>query len=166
MNGAGWRHLGIELSVSISQTAIFFFLALFSTNFLRDKEALQAFMERTVSTATFPQFWLTILSIFVVSGFLFALIQAFRNNAYVELIALQVLLEIPRVISIFGSSVFALMLAISIHLWFFPEENEPFASKFIVLGLLFWSASFIYSFALRLIFRRDQSPVAPVHASS
>lgn len=166
MSKNGWRYLIIELSVSLSQMAIFFFLALFSTNFLTDKEALQSFMDRSVNTTTFPQFWLTILSIFVVSGFLFALIQACRNNKFVEQIAQQVLLEIPRVISIFGSSVFALMLAITIHLSNFPEDKEPFVSKFLILGSLFWSVSFMYSFALRLMFNRSPEQESQLQTSS
>lgn len=142
----------VELAVSISQVLIFFFLSLFSSNFLRHKEALTKFVDQRINNTTFTEFWFTILSIIVVSGLFSFLLHAAKDNKSIGHVATQVLLEMPRTISIFGSSVLAMLLAAAIHLHYFPEPNEnPSFIKFASIGLLFWLISFVYAFSIKWI---------------
>lgn len=72
--------LAEELSISIAQTAIFFFIAMFSSNFLRDSAALAAYANQKINGTTFPEFFLSLLSILVVSGVLFFLLAATKES--------------------------------------------------------------------------------------
>jgi hypothetical protein len=143
--------LAEELSVSVAQTAIFFFLAMFSSNFLRDKGALTEYATQKISGTTFTEFFLTLLAILVVSGVLFFLLVATKESPRVVAIAKSVLMEMPRTISIFGSSILATLLAVGIHLYNFPESESDSFGKSIAIGLLFWLVSFVYSFSLKRV---------------
>ena len=153
--------LWTELAVSVAQTAIFFFLALFSSDFLRDKSALTTYADHKINNTTFPEFWLTLLSVLVVSGALFAVLQATRNNDRVRAISEQVLLEIPRTISIFGSSIFAILLAIGVHLINHPEPTGTTPlGKFFMIGIMFWAVSFVYAVGLKFMLSPPNHPTA------
>lgn len=144
--------LAEELSVSIAQTAIFFCLAMFSSNFLRDKAALTAYAHQKINSTTFPEFFLTLLAILVVSGVLFFLLAATKESSRVLSIAKNVLMEMPRTISIFGSSILATLLAVGIHVFNFPEPGGSSSfGKALTIGLMFWAVSFVYSFSLKRV---------------
>ena len=142
--------LAEELSVSIAQTAIFFCLAMFSSNFLRDKSSLTAYADHKINSTTFPEFFLTLLAILVVSGILFFLLAATKESPRVLSIAKGVLMEMPRTISIFGSSILATLLAVGIHVYNFPEPGGSSSfGKALTIGFMFWVVSFIYSFGIK-----------------
>ncbi|HEY5971038.1 MAG TPA: hypothetical protein VIT22_03540 [Pseudoxanthomonas sp.] len=146
----------LELATSVSQVAIFFFLALFSSNFLMDKATFLEFVNQKINKTTFSEFLFTMLAIVVVSGLMFGLLQATRNNEKISIVAKHVLLEMPRTISIFGSSVLATFLATAIHLHYFPEANSASFGKFFLIGVMFWAVSFVYAFFIKLMLNRPE----------
>ncbi len=142
--------LAEELSISIAQTAIFFFIAMFSSNFLRDSAALAAYANQKINGTTFPEFFLSLLSILVVSGVLFFLLAATKESPRVLSIAKNVLMEMPRTISIFGSSILATLLAVAIHLHIYPDPSGSSSfAKALTIGFMFWVASFAYAVGLK-----------------
>lgn len=142
----------IEFCVSVAQTAIFFFLAFFSTDFLRNEDLLQKFMDKNINSGTWEEFWLTILSVVVVTGIVSIVSVASKKKTFLSKITERILLELPRLISVFGSSVFAVFLAITVHLFFNPDGVTESIWRFAVIGSAFWFAAFIYSFFFRVMF--------------
>lgn len=125
---------------------------MFSSNFLRDSTALSVYANQKINGTTFPEFFLTLLSILVVSGVLFFLLAATKESPRVLSIAKNVLMEMPRTISIFGSSILATLLAVAIHLHNYPEPggSSSFA-KALTIGFMFWAVSFAYAVGLKRV---------------
>ncbi len=65
-------------------------------------------------------------------------------------IAKNVLMEMPRTISIFGSSILATLLAVAIHLHIYPDPSGSSSfAKALTIGFMFWVASFAYAVGLK-----------------
>ena len=148
----------IEFFVSVAQTAIFFFLAFFSTDYLKNEDLLQKFMDKNINSGTWTEFWLTILSVVVVTGIVSIISVASKKKVLLSKITERIILELPRLISIFGSSVFAVFLAITVHLLFNPDGVTESIWRFAVIGFAFWFSAFAYSYFFRVIFSNASEP--------
>ena len=97
------------------------------------------------------------LALFVVAGIVYVVVQATEGNKYSNAVAKQVLLEIPRTISVLGSMAMGTLLAAAVYLQAHPEPNTPSFGRFVLVGLGFWLMALIYAIGLKMLFGRKSN---------
>ena len=141
-----------EFVIFISQVAVFFMVAVFTSSFLSSEEELIKFTEQKVNSESFAELGLTFLAILVVIGLFSALGRIF-DNKYVEHYVNEILCEMPKTIYVFGSAATGAMLAISLFTYLHPT-NGVSAKGFAVLSASFALMIFIYGCSLSYAFKR------------
>ncbi|MGP9677842.1 hypothetical protein ACT3TC_04240 [Halomonas sp. AOP27-A1-41] len=141
-----------EFVIFMSQIAVFFMVAVFTSNFLNSEEKLVAFSEQKINDGSLAELGLTFLAILVVIGLFSALGRIF-DNKYLDYYVNEVLCEMPKTIYVFGSAATGAMLAISLfaHL---HTTNEVNAKGFVLLSALFAFMVFIYGCGFSYAFKR------------
>ncbi len=147
-----------EFIVFLSQVAVFFSVAVFTSNFLSSEEKLVKFYEQKINAGTLGELGLTFVAIFLVIG-LFSAIGRVFDNKYVEPYINEILCEMPKTIYVFGSSATGVMAAISLFIHLNPGSNtsaqaQAQAQGFAVMTLLFAIMMFIYGCAFSYAFKR------------
>lgn len=141
-----------EFVIFVSQVAVFFMVAVFTSNFLNSEEKLVAFSEQKINGGSLAELGLTLLAILVVIGLFSALGRIF-DNSHVEHYVNEVLCEMPKTIYVFGSAATGAMLAISLFAHLHPTD-EVNAKGFAVLSVLFAFMMFIYGCGFSYAFKR------------
>lgn len=141
-----------EFVIFISQTAVFFMVAVFTSNFLNSEEKLAAFSEQKINDGSLSELGLTFLAILMVIGLFSALGRIF-DNKYVDHYVNEILCEMPKTIYVFGSAATGAMLAISFFAHLHPT-NEVNAKGFVLLSALFAFMVFIYGCGFSYAFKR------------
>lgn len=141
-----------EFVIFMSQVAVFFMVAVFTSNFLNSEERLVAFSEQKINDGTTAELGLTFLAILVVIGFFAALGRIF-DNKYVEYYVNEVLCEMPKTIYVFGSAITGTMLAIALFAHLHPTD-EVNAKGFAIFSAVFAFTMFIYGCGLSYAFKR------------
>lgn len=141
-----------EFVVFASQIAVFFMVAVFTSNFLNSEEKLVAFSEQKINDGSLAELGLTFLAILVVIGLFSALGRVF-DNKYVDYYVNEILCEMPKTIYVFGSAATGAMLAISLFAHLHPTD-EVNAKGFAVLSAFFAFMVFIYGCGFSYAFKR------------
>ena len=141
-----------EFVVFLSQIAIFFTVAVCTSNFLSSEDKLVEFSEQKINDGTLGELGLTFLAIILVIGFFSALGRVF-DNKYVEQYVNEILCEMPKTIYVFGSSATGVMAAISLFMQLNPTSDTS-AQGFAAMTLLFAFMMFTYGCAFSYAFKR------------
>ncbi len=139
-----------EFIVFLSQIAVFFMVAVFTSNFLNSEEKLVAFSKQKINDGSLTEIGLTFLAILVVIGFFTTLGRIF-DNKNVDYFVNEVLYEMPKTIYFFGSAVTGVMLAISLFMFLNPTpEASPqgfgLLTLFFALMVFLYGCGFSYAF--------------------
>lgn len=141
-----------EFIIFLSQIAMFFMVALFTSHFLKSEERLAAFAKQKIGDGTLSELGLTFLAILVVIG-LFSAVGKVFDNKYVDSYVSEVFFEMPKTIYVFGSAATGTMLAISLFIHLNPEEGAS-APSFAGLSLVFAFIMFLYGCGFSYAFKR------------
>ncbi len=141
-----------EFVIFMSQVAVFFMVAVFTSNFLNSEEKLVSFSEQKINDGSLAELGLTFLAILLVIGCFSALGRIF-DNRHVEYYVNEVLCEMPKTIYVFGSAATGAMLAISLFAHLHPID-EVNAKGFAVLSASFAFTMFIFGCGLSYAFKR------------
>ena len=144
-----------ELFVFLSQIFIFFIVAAFSSDFLRNEDRLVEFATAKINAHTMPEIGLTLLAITVALGVL-AFISRIASSTIVEIISNEVLNEAPRTIYFFGSTISATILAIAIFLSNHPQATADTKAASAFFGMSVGAAiiSFAYGCGLSYLLKQ------------
>lgn len=148
-----------EFVIFISQVAVFFMVAVFTSNFLNSEEKLAAFSEQKINDGSLAELGLTFLAILVVIGLFSALGRIF-DNKYVDHYVNEILYEMPKTIYVFGSAATGTMLAISLFAYLHPTD-EVNAKGFAVLSAFFAFMVFMYGCGFSYAFKRKTHILKP-----
>lgn len=140
-----------EFVVFISQVAVFFMVAVFTSNFLNSEEKLVSFSEHKMNDGSLAELGLTFIAIFIVIGLFSALGRIF-DNRHVEYYVNEVLCEMPKTVYVFGSAATGVMLAISLFAHLNPIDDVN-AKGFAVLSATFAVTMFIFGCGLSFAFK-------------
>ena len=142
-----------EFVIFISQITVFFMVAVFTSNFLNSEEKLVAFTEKKINDGSAAELVLTFFAILIVIGFFTTIGKIFDDNKYIDYYVNEVLLEMPKTIYVFGTSVTGAMLAVSLFVYLNPESASS-GGNYISISLSFALIMFIYGCALSYGFKR------------
>ncbi|WP_264876020.1 hypothetical protein [Vibrio agarivorans] len=135
-----------ELVVFVSQILVFFVVAVLTSSFLSNEQALTEFASTKINDGSLKELLLTFVAIFFVVG-CFTTIQRLTDSEVINDFIDEVLFEIPKTIYFFGSSLSGVMLAISMFL-LFDESNEGSTEKYFAVTIVFAIMAFIYGSTL------------------
>ncbi|CAM3797579.1 hypothetical protein [Vibrio aquimaris] len=141
-----------ELIIFLSQITVFFMVAVFTSNFLHNKEKLLSFSAQKINDGTLTELGLTFLAILVVIG-LFSALGWIFDNKYVEQYVREILCEMPKTIYVFGSAATGAMLAISLFSHIHPTSATN-AKSFAMLSVFFAFIVFLYGCGFSYAFKR------------
>lgn len=140
----------IELCVFIAQVLIIFIVAYFISDSLDSEKRLTEFVNGKVNSATMKELGLTLFSATFVLGLL-TLAKEFIPSKFVETISSEIILELPRTIYLFGSSITASTLAIASFLSSHPEVTTRPTPNYLWASAFFAVSFFTYGCAIKLI---------------
>lgn len=151
----------IELCVFAAQVLVIFIVAYFISDSLASEERLTEFVNGKVNMHTMKELGLTLFAVTFVLGLL-ALVKEFVPSDYVEKVSTEVLLELPRTIYLFGSSITASTIAIAFFLSSHPEATKQPASGYFWLSAFFALSFFGYGCVAKgvLLHKRAKSSAA------
>jgi heme/copper-type cytochrome/quinol oxidase subunit 3 len=151
----------IELCVFAAQVLVFFIVAYFISDSLASKERLAEFLNGKINTYTLKELGLTLFAVTFTLGLL-AQIKVIVPSSYVEKVSTEVLLELPRTIYLFGSSITASTLAIASFISSHPETIKQPASDYFWLSAFFALSLFGYGCTAKYFFllKRGKSSAA------
>ena len=139
-----------ELAIFLSQVAVIFLVAFFTTDLLRNETRLAEFSGAKINGSTMGEIGLTLVAITLWLGVL-AILKEFVESPLLSKISSEVLSELPRTIYFFGSSISAAVLAIAVYIANHPEtSSRPASGYFATAGLLAFTA-FVYGCGLKAI---------------
>lgn len=148
------RFIFSELIVFLSQVAIFFVVAVLTSDFLGSEEKLLAFSKQKINDGSFGEIGLTFLAIIFVTGIFTTIGKVIDNKIIGEFID-EILYEMPKTIYVFGSAATGAMLAASLYIQMNPDANsETGAISFAVLTFLFAIMIFLYGCAFSYALKR------------
>jgi hypothetical protein len=141
----------IELCVFAAQVLVFFIVAYFVSDSLASEERLAEFLSGKINAYTVKELGLTLFAVTFALGLL-AQIKVIVPSSYVEKVSTEVLLELPRTIYLFGSSITASTLVLAIFISSHPEAVNKPASDYFWLSACFALSLFGYGCAAKYFF--------------
>lgn len=141
----------IEFCIFAAQVLVIFIVAYFISDSLASEERLTEFVNGKVNMHTMKELGLTLFAVTFVLGLL-ALVEKFVPSGYVEKVSTEVLLELPRTIYLFGSSITASTIAIAFFLSSHPEATKQPASGYFWLSAFFALSFFGYGCVAKAVF--------------
>lgn len=151
------KELFEELCVFLTQTLIFFMVIVYTTNFLSSEKELVGLINQKINQGTVKEFFLTLLAILTVIGFVTILAKAAESKQSEHYVNICIR-EIPRTIYLLGSSVVAVMLSIIVFSMFKLSNEQRQAMdivKFIYLTITYFFVFFICGFYLNSLFKEQ-----------
>ncbi len=146
----GFSFYATELMVFLSQVAVIFLVAFFTTDLLRNETRLAEFAAAKINGSTMGEIGLTLVAITLWLGVL-TVFKEFVESPLLAKIFTEVLAELPRTIYFFGSSISAVVLAIAFYTVSHPESSsKPAYGYFSIAGWLALTA-FIYGCGLKAL---------------
>ena len=139
-----------ELIIFAAQVFVFFLVAVFTSDFLRSEERLTEFIKTKINNNTWGELGFTLLAITVALGVI-SIIKQISTSRFLDKIAQEVFIELARTIYVFGSSVTAIMLAVSVFLYNKPQPTSGPAKKYFIMAGLFAITTFIYGFGFKAL---------------
>lgn len=142
-----------EFFVYVSQVVMFFFVAILTSNLLRNEKQLLDYMSSKINENTMFEVGATMLAIAATLGIISAISKAAPAFSLLERLADEVLAEAPRTAYVFGSSVSGTLFAAAIYISQHPNvATQP--PSFWVLSTLFASLlGFLYGCAFSFAFK-------------
>jgi drug/metabolite transporter (DMT)-like permease len=132
-----------ELCVYISQIIIFFFVAVLTSNLLRDEKQFEIYINSKINENTSFELTATVLAIAVTLGIIAGIAKAATKTSLIERVANEVLAEVPRTVYVFGSSISGTLLAWALFSQLHPDPQTSIG--FLLYVALFAAfAGFIY----------------------
>lgn len=139
---------GLEFGVFLAQIVVFFLVAVFLSHFLESRELLSTYTEAKLGPHLTSEFWLTLLGVVVVLGFLSLIAGIAHTNALGRLSS-EVLQEVPRTIYFFGSTAAGTAFAWTIHEW--AHGTRAAAIDALGAAAIFASGAFLAGFVLKAL---------------
>lgn len=133
----------IELCVFLAQVLMIFIVAFLISDSLSSEERLTEFVIGKVHMHTMKELGFTLFAATFVLGLL-TLIKEVAPSSYVEKITGEILLELPRTIYLFGSSITASTVAIAFFISGHPQVATQPASGYFLLSAFFALSFFAY----------------------
>lgn len=151
----------IEFCVFAAQVLVIFIVAYFISDSLASEDRLTEFVNAKLNMHTLKELGLTLFAVTFVLGLL-ALAKEFVPSDYVEKVSTEILLELPRTIYLFGSSITASTIAIAFYLSDHPEAAKQTASGYFWLSAFFALSFFGYGCIAKgiLLAKRAKSSAA------
>lgn len=142
-----------ELCVYASQVLMFFFVAVLTSNLLRDEKQLLAYLSSRINENSMFEAAATMLAIAATLGVVAAIARAVPPSSLLQRLADEVLAEAPRTAYVFGSSVAGTLCAAAIFISNHPGAASQPASYWLILAG--WSAfiGFAYGCAFAYAFK-------------
>ena len=107
------RFITVEFFVFASQVIVIFLVTFFTTDMLSNETRLTEFVAGNLNVNTMTELGLTLFAATFVFGVV-AIAKEVASAPIVELVASEVLAEIPRTIYLFGSTITAVTVAVAI----------------------------------------------------
>lgn len=139
-----------ELCIFSSQVFVFFLVAVFTSDFLRNEERLNEFSISKVNGNTMTELGLTLLAITVALGVL-TILSALASSKFIERLSHEILQELPRTIYFFGSSITAITIAVAVFIDNHPTASTKPASGFAAIAVFFALSFFTYGCGLKAL---------------
>lgn len=133
-----------ELCVYFSQVLIFFFVAVLTSNLLRDEKQLVSYITSKVNENTPFEVVATMLAIAATLGIIAGIAKAAPKTSLIERLADELLAEAPRTAYIFGSSVSGTLLAAALYIQLNPHTQSPPVEFWLITALFAALAGFMY----------------------
>lgn len=141
----------IELCVFAAQVLVIFIAAYFISDSLSSEERLTEFVNGKINMHTMKELGLTLFAVTFVLGLLTS-IREVVPSSYVEKVSGEVLLELPRTIYLFGSSITASTIAIAFFLSSHPQATTQPAAGYFGLSAFFALSFFGYGCVAKALF--------------
>lgn len=151
-----------ELCVYASQVLMFFFVAVLTSNLLRDEKQLMSYMTSKVNENTTYEVVATMLAIAATLGIIAGIAKAAPATSLLERLADEVLAEAPRTAYVFGSGVSGTLLAVALYIHGHPQVESPPVTFWMYAALVAGLVGFIYGCVFAYAFKHK----AHIKASS
>ena len=138
-----------EFCIFAAQFFVFFLVAVFTSDFLRNEERLTEFSISKVNGNTIGELGLTLLAITVALGVL-SILSELAPSKFLERLSHEMLQELPRTIYFFGSSITAITIAVAV----FINNHPTTATKpagFAAMAIFFAFSFFAYGCGLKAL---------------
>lgn len=147
--------LGSELLLFGIQIVIFFIVAILFSYFFSSEGRLVEYVNSKVSDKTLGEFGFTLLAITIVLGAL-SFVSAAATSKTVQQLSREVLLEAPRTIYFFGSTIASTGFAVSLYIQLYPPREAIVlpSAGFFEMAVLIALLSFSYGFGLKALLTR------------
>ncbi|MHA6913576.1 hypothetical protein ACQUJO_10610 [Ralstonia pseudosolanacearum] len=142
-----------EACVYVSQVVMFFFVAVLTSNLLRDETRLVEYMTSKINENTVYEILATMLAIAATLGIISAISTAAQKSSLLEHLAEEVLAEAPRTAYTFGSSVMGMFLAAALFLHNHPGSSTKPMSVWLLFGSMIGLVGFLYGCAFAYAFK-------------
>jgi len=160
-----------ELLIYISQIVMFFFVAVLTSNLLRDEKQLLGYMNSKINENTTFEVVATMFAIAATMGIIAGIARAAPASSLLQRLADEFLSEVPRTAYVFGSGVAGTLLAAALFIHNHPQVEGPrpgfwlFGAVFIgALGFLY-GCMFAYAFKHKTQIKRSPSSALPPSSS-
>lgn len=158
--------IATELCVYASQVLMFFFVAVLTSNLLRDEKQLLNYVNSKVNENTMFEVFATMMAIAATLGIIACIAKAAPETSILERIADEVLAEAPRTVYIFGSGVSGTLLAVTLHIHWYPEVQPQPVAFWLFAALYSALAGFMYGCLFAYAFKHKAQIKASSRASS
>ena len=142
-----------ELCVYASQVVMFFFVAVLTSNLLRDEKQLLSYMTSKVNENTTFEVVATMLAVAATLGIIAGIAKAAPESSLLERLADEVLAEAPRTAYVFGSGVSGTLLAVALYIHGHPQVQSPPVAFWLfaafVAGIVGFSYGCVFAYAFK-----------------
>ncbi|WP_066802317.1 hypothetical protein [Moraxella oblonga] len=135
-----------ELFTCLVQSAIFFLISVFISNFFQDEKGLEDFILSKINNLTLKEFMFTCFAVIVIAGLLTLFNRIFKNMnenlPFLEKAIDKTLIEIPKTLYLLSSSIGTLGIVIG-----FISDNQ----HIIIMYSIIWISYFIFGCCLSFL---------------
>jgi hypothetical protein len=133
-----------EFLVYLSQIVMFFFVAVLTSNLLRDEKNLLNYMTTRINENTVFEVVATMLAVAATMGIIAGIARAAPASSLLERLADEVLGEAPRTAYVFGSSVTGTLLAAALFMQNHLQVEGPRPQFWLFAAILAAFVGFAY----------------------
>lgn len=155
-----------EFFVYLSQVAMFFLVAVLTSNFLRDEQRLISYMNSKINVDTGCEIVATMIAIAATVGIISGITKAAPKSSLLERVADEVLAEAPRTAYVFGSGVAGTLLAAALFLRYHPHPQGPQTAYVVAVAVLWALVGFVYGCCFSYAFKHKSQIKSAVATQS
>ena len=145
--------IATEIAIYISQILMFFFVAVLTSNLLRDEKLLATYMEQKINGNTVFDVIATMIAIAATLGVISGITKALPASSVLKLVADEVLSEAPRTAYVFGSSVAGTLLAAALFVHNNPQIQSAPSTFWLFGAFILGTVGFLYGCAFSYAFK-------------